>query len=476
MTPPPSSLESERHSSGRDDCDRMPVPGQAKGIINPRHMSLGNWLVDIALAVAFEAIIGWPFIISNDLSLRLGFELVPTVILLTVALACRRWLPGPALVLGMIAVSLQPLFHAPPHGCDLGLCILIYSAAAFGSRSSQITAGLTSLITPALLVLYVFLMPLNVAGWSVINESTKHGPVVIVILGGFLWLALATVNVLFWSAGILRRTQLRSRHVQHQREIAELESLRAQEQLIVEQERNRIARDMHDVIAHSLAVVVAQADGGRYAVRANPAAAEPTLQTISEIAREALTDVRGLLAQLRHSQGEGPQAGLDDVATLLERMKGAGLPVEHRLRGDRKPIGQAAELAVYRLVQEALTNALRHGDPSRGARFTVSWTSEHLEVVIENFLNPSPPPPREGSGHGLIGMRERIGMIGGTVETGILGEQFVVRALVPVTTGHRSSGAIEGHTSSAVSSQAQTRSSDSLAMTRDHAPERSIEQ
>lgn len=451
-----------------DDHDRLPDPEHGAFTIHPRHMSWVNWVVDIALAVAFETIIGWPFVISTDLSLRLGFELIPTVILLTVAIACRRWMPGPALVLGMFAISLQPLLHAPPHGCDLGLCILIYSAAAFGSRTSQIAAGIMSLVAPALLALYIFLVPLNVAGWSILAETVAYGAVIVVMVGGFLWLAIATVNVLFWSAGILRRTQMRSRRVQHQRELAELESLRAQEQLIVEQERNRIARDMHDVIAHSLAVVVAQADGGRYAVRANPAAAEPTLQTISEIAREALTDVRSLLAQLRHSQGEGPQAGLDDVATLLVRMEGAGLRVEHRLRGTRRPIGQAAEVAVYRLVQEALTNALRHGAPERGARLTVLWTETHLELTIENYVNPTPQTPREGSGHGLIGMRERIGMIGGTVETGVVGDQFVVAARVPVSAG--------SSRPAPVSETPATAPSDILASTRDHARERSFEQ
>lgn len=429
----PQAPDARRASS------KLPAPGRTGLRIRPRPMTWLQWTIDIAFAVAFEAILGWPYIIRTDFSLDFSWPLVPAVLLFTVALAVRRCLPGPALVLGLLALALQIALGQPPHGCDLALLVLVFSAAAYGSRTSQTAAAITAVAAPAAIMTYVGLVPQDAAIWSVLGPAMAEGAHISVILAAVIWFVLAVFASLFWAGGILRRLQLRSRDAQHERELAELESQRSREQLIVEQERNRIARDMHDVVAHSLAVVVAQADGARYMVRGNPEAAEPALQTIAEIAREALVDVRGLLAQLRHSQGEGPQAGLDDVATVLERMAGAGLRVEHRLAGVRRPIGQSAELAVYRLVQEALTNALRHGDPSLPTRLTVVWGEQELEVVIENRVSPVPPPPREGSGHGLIGMRERLGSIGGSVEAGRDGEVFRVRAIVPLQ--HTAAGA-----------------------------------
>lgn len=400
-----------------------------------------QWGVDVGFGIAFEAILGWPYVITSEFMLEFSWPLVPTVVIFAAALGLRRCVPGIALALGIGALGLQLLLGLPPHGCDLAMLLLIYSAAAYGSRSSQSWAAVTAAAAPAAVILVVLLVPQDAAIWSFIGGALVVGASIAVIVGAILWFILTVVGALFWAGGILRRMQLRSRDAQHERELAELESRRSREQLIVEQERNRIARDMHDVVAHSLAVVVAQADGARYMVRANPEAAEPALQTIAEIAREALVDVRGLLAQLRHSQGEVAQAGLDDVATVLERMAGAGLEVEHRLSGTRRPIGPAAELAVYRLVQESLTNALRHGDPRVPTRLTVIWRADELEVLVENRVTPTSPPPRAGSGHGLIGMRERLGSIGGEVEAGRDGATFRVRAIVPVQ--HLTSGSGE---------------------------------
>ena len=156
---------------------------------------------------------------------------------------------------------------------------------------------------------------------------------------------------------------------------------RAEDDKVAEQERVRIARDMHDVVAHSLAVVIAQADGARYASASDPAAATAALGTISSTARSALADVRLLLTQLRHSQGDGPQPTLADLEELYAHVRAAGV----ELRVDVDPAPQrrppaAVQLAVYRILQEALTNAMRHGDGRVEVR--LAWRPDRVGLEV----------------------------------------------------------------------------------------------
>ena len=161
---------------------------------------------------------------------------------------------------------------------------------------------------------------------------------------------------------------------------------------MVEQERNRIARDLHDVVAHSLAVVIAQADGARYT--ADPDAKDGALATISSSAREALGDVRLLLARLRHEEGAVPQPALADLDALVDQVRDAGLEVRFERSGStRSRWRRGQELAVYRIVQEALTNALRHGDPEQPVIVQLDWEPDGLTIRIRNTSAESPASP-----------------------------------------------------------------------------------
>jgi len=151
---------------------------------------------------------------------------------------------------------------------------------------------------------------------------------------------------------------------------------------MVEQERNRIARDMLDVVAHSLAVVIAQADGARYTLESDPVAMDAALTTISITAREALGNVRILLGQPRHTQGETAQPMMVDLDALVEHLQSSGLVVSRETVGEDRPLDTAQQLAVYRITQEALTNALRHGDTAREARFIFAWRHD---VFVSSF-------------------------------------------------------------------------------------------
>lgn len=213
---------------------------------------------------------------------------------------------------------------------------------------------------------------------------------------------------------------------------AEQERSRAQRELDAVEERNRIARDMHDVVAHSLAVVIAQADGARYLGASSPEQTDAALLTISTVARDALGDVRVLLAQLRHSQTDGPQPGARDLPALLESVGSAGAPVRADLELDLDEVPRAVGLALYRIVQEATTNALRHGRPGSPIEIALRREEDELTLRVSNARRSGvESEPGSGGGHGLVGMRERAVLVGGALAARSVGEDFVVDARLP---------------------------------------------
>jgi signal transduction histidine kinase len=230
--------------------------------------------------------------------------------------------------------------------------------------------------------------------------------------------------MLSWVIGLLVRTAQRARENRRAAVVAESE-------VVAEQERTRIARDMHDVVAHSLAVVVAQADGARYLGAKDPAATEQALSTIATTAREALSDVRVLLAQLRYSQADGPQPTLVDLDRLVEQLRASGLRVARETSGAPLPLGTAQQLAVYRIVQESLTNALRHADTAQEAVVRFDWTPYGLDLTVTSSLADEKAKPASGPAHGIAGMTERAVLVGGRLTAGPDGDRWVVRAWLP---------------------------------------------
>ncbi|MGI8689098.1 MAG: sensor histidine kinase [Thermomicrobiales bacterium] len=202
---------------------------------------------------------------------------------------------------------------------------------------------------------------------------------------------------------------------------------------------------MHDVIAHSLAVIVSQAQGGQYAARTDPERAIAVLATIAEAGRQTLADMRGLVGVLRTDdalngeEGWAPQPTLRDLPVLLDRVRGAGLPVQYSESGPARPLGPAAELALYRVVQEALTNTLKHAGRDARADVRFMWTDDGLTLTVSD--NGHSSTPSNGGGHGLIGMRERLAAVGGSVVAGSgPGGGFVVRAQMPCHAASRGRG------------------------------------
>jgi signal transduction histidine kinase len=204
----------------------------------------------------------------------------------------------------------------------------------------------------------------------------------------------------------------------------------------VEEERTRIARELHDVVGHALGVIVVQAEGERAVLDVGAAdSTRETLAAIAQCARDALDDVRRLLVVMRSADSLGPQPGLGELPRLLEGVETAGLPTNLVIEGQPRPLSSAVDLSAYRVVQEALTNTLRH---ARGASAHVAVRYVEDEVIIDVVDDGPAASDRKSRGFGLLGMRERVALFGGHVETGALpGGGFAVHVNLPTGNGAR---------------------------------------
>jgi len=247
----------------------------------------------------------------------------------------------------------------------------------------------------------------------------------------FAFLALA------WVAGMLVYVNRGRRAAQTGEVVATVRLSEVKQEVTLEQERNRVARDVHDIVAHSLAVVIAQADGARYSAKSVPAPVVEALENIAATARGALTDVRVLLGELRHNQEAGPQPGMNDLDSLVRGFRDSGLVVEWNSYGRAVELTDAPALAVYRIVQEGLTNALRHGDRGSPVELVFDWGTTSLAVIVTNAIPKGSAVPTNTAGHGIPGMRERATLAGGELEAsdGTNG-RFRVRATIPFTREH----------------------------------------
>ncbi|MEU1791568.1 histidine kinase [Streptomyces sparsogenes] len=202
-----------------------------------------------------------------------------------------------------------------------------------------------------------------------------------------------------------------------------------QARLAAAAERARIAREMHDIIGHHLSVITGLADGGSYAARKNPERATQALEAIGDTSREALGELRKLLGMLRDATADptqrpaladlAPQPALADLDLLLGRVREAGLPVRATFSGPGAGLSPGLQLAVYRIVQEALTNTLKHAGPHASAELALAHTPHGVDLrITDTGLGTAPGLP--DGGQGLAGMRQRAALYGGTLEAGPL--------------------------------------------------------
>ncbi|MEW2285316.1 sensor histidine kinase [Streptomyces sp. NPDC047841] len=356
-----------------------------------------------------------------------GGMAVSTVLCVVVAL--RRRLPEPMLLLALVTGLVQLVLDIETTVADFAMLVITYTVATVGARWASRLALAVSLCAAAVAQIR----------WPAADSS---------LLGQAAIAVFQTVPfALAWVLGDSMRTR-RAYFAQLEERAARLEKEReAQAKVAVAAERARIARELHDVVAHNVSVMVVQADGAAYVMDTAPDQARKALETISSTGRQALAEMRRLLGVLRTGEHQEsgeyvPQPDVEQIDDLIEQCRSSGLPVDFKVEGTPRPLPSGVELTAYRIVQEALTNTRKHGGPHAGASVRLVYFDDGLGLLVEDDGKGAPHELYEeggadGQGHGLIGMRERVGMVGGTLDAGPRpGGGFRISALLPLKPAH----------------------------------------
>lgn len=388
-----------------------------------RQLSRRQALTDAAIALAALLLFGLPDFRSDGQHA----EALVSLGLAVAILFRRRWTLLSLGLAWLTCILEMALGTWPVVAANVLVVVVLASTGASASRLTRRLGLASALLGAACVTGYTLLGP----SWISDRYTSSASGLAQLCM---IFVATAAVFLLAWTVGFVSRVLANGRE---QRAAA----AEAEREVAAEQERSQIARDMHDVVAHSLAVVIAQADGARYLREQDPEAVDAALTAIAATAREALGDVRELLAQLRHDQGRAPQPELAELDRLYAQFRSAGLKLAVHETGVQLPLRSSSQLAVFRIVQESLTNALRHGDASEQVEVSFDWSADALQLTVLNTLRrdgvgTSGRRDEAGAlgasgGHGLPGMTERAALAGGRLEAAAVGSRFLVRAWLP---------------------------------------------
>ncbi|ROS78585.1 sensor histidine kinase [Cellulomonas sp. PhB143] len=431
---------------------------------------LGAWSEDHRLAVDAAAAASLGFVLLLFSAAAGGLHWIVWTVLLITPLAWRRTRPV-ASVVAVYAVALAHLaVGAPVLPADVAVPVALYSVTVHGPVWAHRTAMASAVVGSVVVGVEL--------GWRAGIGGLATATAGSAAFGTLFFLVV-------WAFGLLRRSRRetiealvdRARRLEVERD--------QQAQIATAAERSRIAREMHDIVAHSLSVIIAQADGGRYAAAKDPAVAERALGVVAETGRAALADMRRLLGVLRtggpgdvgvgggfggagRGGGEpgagvggassgtvqgglpgdlpgggtgpvlrelGPQPGVEDLDTLAEQVRSSGTPVSVVTVGTGRRLPPGLGLTVFRICQESLTNVMKHAGPGAGATVLVRWRPEAVEIeVLDDGRGAAAEPG--AAGFGLVGMRERVAVYGGSLRTGPRpGGGYAVRASIPLPPG-----------------------------------------
>ena len=353
-----------------------------------------DWAIVAVLSVG--TVVGWATDRAHQPAWALPLDLAACL-----ALGWRRSRPLPVLALIVAVDVVQIVADVPANTLIYVTLIAIYSVAAYATRRRAVVALLGTYVC----IFGALLSP---------AASIEGG-----ILTATAFMAVAAV---FGDNVRTRRAYLAAVEERAARMERERDTHAA---MAAAAERTRIAREMHDVVAHSLSVMVAQADGAGYIIDTAPEQARRAIATVAETGRLALTEMHRLLGVLRSTDVEeerSPQPGVDQLDALIARTQSAGLPVTLSVQGSPVRLSPGLSLTVYRIVQEALTNTLKHAGPAVTATVQLRYLDDDVEIEVTDnghlAARPQPGQTNTDGGHGLAGMRERTAVYGGNLTAG----------------------------------------------------------
>jgi len=343
---------------------------------------------------------------------------IPVALGLSVPVVFRRAYPVTTFAVVIVVGAFQVMAGIHTTTPDVAVLIMLYTLAAYTPRRTSIP-GLVICLIGSAVALARWWTPAHISAlsWLTVASMIFAGP-----------------TLLAWVLGDSMRYR-RAYYASLEERAARLEAERdAQAQIAAAAERARIARELHDVVAHNVSVMVVQADGASYALGSDPQRAAEALAAISATGRQALAEMRRLLGILRREEkvSRAPLPGIGQLGELLESTRAAGLPVSFTVEGVPQPLPGGAALAAYRIVQESLTNTRKHAGPRASAEVTLRYLEDALVLEISDD-GCGAAARSDGAGHGLTGMAERVAVYGGSVDAGPRsGGGFRVTARLPV--------------------------------------------
>lgn len=370
-----------------------------------RWRRLPPWAADVAITAAVAVVTATSIVVGDDdpsermTALAWGLQALQVVPLLW-----RRRAPVVVLAVVSVAAFAFGMAALPDPAIPFGLGVAVYSVGAYRPRRVSVPCAVAIVVAAALVLAF-----------------DRQADAADVAVNYF-------VGVTSWMVGDTVRTQ-------RERAAWLLERRDDEARRAVADERLRISRDLHDVVAHHISVIAVQAEAAQEVLAANPQRAAAAMATVADTARTALGELRRVLGVLRSEAALVPQPGLAALGDLASSMGQAGLAVDLRTTGETRHVDGVVGLTAYRVVQEALTNVLRHAD-ARHAAVDLAFDTRSLVVTVDDDGRGPTVDGSPSGGQGLVGMRERLAMLGGDLDTGPApGGGFRVRARLPLPVG-----------------------------------------
>ncbi|MEE8406547.1 MAG: sensor histidine kinase [Acidimicrobiia bacterium] len=384
--------------------------------IQPRQLGLDALIAAATLSLALVSRLAIPPEIAAAFSREFDGLQLFLIILMTVPLILRRVYPTPVFFVILAAWVVERALDYPDTLAWTGLVIAFYTIGAELSRRSSLRIG-------GITALFI----LGGTGIGVATLETISGVSLVTTM-------IITVTPLL----VGREIREQRRRVDDMRERVERAERDREEKAYraVADERTRIARELHDVVAHQMTVMTLQAEGARRIADGSDPRVVKALETISDAGHSALTEMRRMVGLLRApeeaSQTE-PLPRLAEVEQLVEKVRAAGVPVDLEVEGDVRRLTDGTELSAYRIVQESLTNSVRHGGPDVTATVAIEYKEDHLNLLILDNGRGASAESSDEVGHGIVGMRERITVLGGEFSAGPrTGGGYQVHAIIPI--------------------------------------------